>query len=106
MSAFVAARLKYVYSILRGKNLETEEFSDELRVKNFGVLQRAQTEVLDLTNWHEFLKSLVSAGFRSAAMITSKTAVIYAYAIYLIGKRDFNIASWEFPEKLSHAGFL
>jgi hypothetical protein len=103
---FRRARLKHVYSILRGKNLETEEFSDELRVQNFDVLQKAQSEVLDLTNWHEFLKSLVSAGFRSAGMITSKTAVIYAYVMYLIGKRDFSVGSWELRKVIARWFFM
>jgi hypothetical protein len=103
---FHRARLKYVYSILRGKDLETEKFSDELRVKNFGVLQRAQGEVLDLTNWHEFLKALVSAGFRSAGMITSRTAVIYAYVMYLIGKREFAVPSWELRKIIARWFFM
>jgi len=103
---FRRARLKYVYSILRGKNLETEDFSDVLRVENFGKLQKAQAEVLDLTNWHEFLKALVSAGFRSAQMITSKTAVIYAYVMYLIGKHDFGVESWELRKVIARWFFM
>lgn len=33
--AFKRARLRYVYSILRGKDLETEKFSDEIRIEQF-----------------------------------------------------------------------
>jgi len=88
---FKRARLKYVYSILRGKDLETEEFSDELREKQFEVLKRSQKCALDLTNWHEFMKSLMSAGFRSEKMITSNTTLIYSYTLFLIGKLDFDV---------------
>jgi len=45
---FRRARLRSVYSILRGKDLETEQFSDELRVAQFKVLQEAQSRVLHL----------------------------------------------------------
>lgn len=103
---FRRARLKHVYSILRGKDLETEVFSDELRVKNFEVLQAAQAGVLDLTNWHEFLKTLVSAGYRSASMITSTTALVYAYAMYLIGKRDYGVGGWELRKVIARWYFM
>jgi len=88
---FKRARLQHVYSILRGKDLETGEFSDERRDTQFGVLKEAQTQALDLTNWHEFHKVLVSAGYRSKNMITSDTGLLYAYILFLIGRREFNI---------------
>ena len=45
---FKRARLQYVYSLLRGKDLETEKFSDERRKEQFEVLQKAQERVLNL----------------------------------------------------------
>jgi uncharacterized protein with ParB-like and HNH nuclease domain len=69
--AFRRARLEHVYSILRGKDLETGQFSSELRDLQFAELERGQVDVLNLTNWHEFLKTLMRAGFRSSGMITS-----------------------------------
>ena len=92
---FKRARLKHVYSILRGKDLETGQFTDEERVRQFSVLQEAQNRTLDLANWHEFLKCLVKAGYRSEAMISSQVALLYSYALYLIGKEDFNAAPFE-----------
>jgi hypothetical protein len=107
---FRRARLKFVYSILRGKDLKTELFSDELRVKQFGILMKSQEWALDLTNWHEFIKVLVQTGFRSKSMITSKIGIVYSYAMFLIGKRDYHvnyddlryiISSWFFMISLS-----
>lgn len=43
--AFRRARLKYVYSILRGKDLETEQFSTERRDEQFELLKQAQAKV-------------------------------------------------------------
>lgn len=88
---FRRGRLKSVYQILRGKDVETGKFSTEQRDKQFHILQTAQEHVLDLTNWHQFLSALVGAGFRSAEMISSKSALLYAYAFYLIGRTHYEV---------------
>lgn len=89
--AFRRARLQHVYSILRGKDLETEQFSAEERNKQFAVLEEAQEYALDSQNWQEYLKTLVRAGYRRGNEITSKTGLLYAYTLFLIGKRDFGL---------------
>ncbi len=89
--AFRRARLQNVYSILRGKDLQTGEFSPDRRERQFGALQEAQAFALDLTNWHEFLKALMTAGYCGARMIASQTNLVYTYALYLVGKRDFDV---------------
>ena len=89
--AFRRGRLQHVYSILRGKDLETGDVSADRRTAQFEELRRAQDDVIDLTNWHEYLKCLTHAGFRSRRMVTSETALIYTYLLWLIGKRDFGL---------------
>lgn len=88
---FKRARLKYVYSILRGKNLETGEFSDEQRIAQFEVLKRAQDQVLDLQHWHDFLACIRQAGFRSHKMISSNNNLIFSYILYLIGRTEYGV---------------
>jgi hypothetical protein len=88
---FNRGRIKSVYQLLRGKDMETGEFSADCREVQFKVLQDAQAEVLSLTNWHQFLSCLIGAGFRSAEMISSQNALLYAYAFYLIGRNRFNL---------------
>ncbi|WP_374393445.1 DUF262 domain-containing protein [Tabrizicola sp.] len=88
---FGRGRLKSVYQILRGKDAETGEFSDEKREAQFQVLKDAQAEVLNLTNWHQFLSAIVGAGFRSAEMISSNNALLYAYAFYLLGRKRYGV---------------
>lgn len=85
------AQLKYAYELLRGKDLETGEVTPATRDKNFAKLKDAQTSVLDLTNFSEFLKSLQEAGFRSGQMITSKNTIVYSYLVFLIGRTDFGL---------------
>lgn len=89
--AFRRGRLKTVYSILRGKDLETGQLTAERRHRQFQVLADAQQHVVDLTNWHEFLKCLQHAGFRNKKMVSSDNAIIYTYAMWLVGRVDFGL---------------
>lgn len=89
--AFRRARLKYVYSILRGKNLETGTYSDSLRIEQFKALERAQNRTLNLQLWHDFFKELLQAGYRSASMISSQVNVLYTYVLYLIGRTEYRV---------------
>lgn len=89
--AFRRGRLQNVYSILRGKDLETGKVSSSLRDEQFALLKSAQADVLNLTNWHEFLKCLAAAGFRSGRMISSGNAIIYSYIFWLIGRCHFGV---------------
>jgi len=88
---FKRARLKYVYSILRGKDLETEEFSDERREEQFEVLKNAHGRVLDLQHWHDFWKAIRQAGYRSGKMITSENNILFTYVMYLIGRTEYKV---------------
>jgi len=88
---FMRGRLKSVYQVLRGKDLDTGEFSVEHREAKFARLKEAQAIVLDLTNWHQFLSCLVGAGFRTSELISSESALLYAYAFYLIGRTKYGV---------------
>lgn len=103
---FRRARLRNVYSILRGKDLETEQFSDECREKQFKILKAAQSYILDLQNWHEFLKALSRAGYKNSHMITSQMALLYSQIFYLIGKRDFEIEPFQLREIIARWFFM
>jgi hypothetical protein len=59
------------------------------------VLQQAQSHVLNLRNWHQFLSALIGAGFRGEQMISSQNALLYAYAFYLIGRVNFKVPEHE-----------
>lgn len=89
--AFRRGRLQHVYNLLRGKDMEAGGVSAERRTEQFEKLRRAQDDVIDLTNWHEFFKCLNHAGFRSDRMVTSDNALIYTYILWLIGRRDFGL---------------
>lgn len=103
---FRRARLEYVYSLLRGKDLQTKRFSEAQREKQFSVLRESQAYVLDLQNWHEFFKVLKRAGYTSSQFISSQMAVLYAYALWLIGKRDFHVDFYRLREIIARWFFM
>lgn len=104
--AFRRARLQYVYSILRGKDLVTEEFSSERRDAQFEVLKEAQTRVLNLQNWHDFLKSLMQAGYRTDTMISSETNLLYTYVFYLIGRIEYGVDEYKLRRVIAQWYFM
>jgi hypothetical protein len=89
--AFRRAVLKQVYSVLRGKDMETGKLDPARRAAQFTRLQQAHEEVLDITNWHEFLQCLERAGFRGSKMISSDNAVLFTYALWLFGRVGYGV---------------
>lgn len=103
---FRRARLETVYSILRGKDLETGQFSAATRDTQFGLLHAAQASVLDLLSWHEFWKVPQAAGFLDASMISSQTNLIYGYALFLIGRHEHSLGWWELRQLMARWLFM
>jgi hypothetical protein len=89
--ALKRARLENVYSALRGRDGATGLDNPEKREGQFALMRGAQSTVLNLANWHHFLDALKLAGYRGQKMISSETAIIYCYVLYLIGIRDYAI---------------
>lgn len=104
--AFKRAQLRYVYSILRGKDLETEEFSAERRKLQFELLKNAQEKVLNLQHWHDFLNCIRQAGFRSWKMISSNNNLIFSYILYLIGKTEYQVPEFELRSIIARWFFM
>ncbi|MBF0268703.1 MAG: DUF262 domain-containing protein [Alphaproteobacteria bacterium] len=104
--AFRRARLANVYSILRGKDLETGITSDTRREQQFNLLKDAQKRVLNLQYWHDFMKCLIRAGYRSEQIISSQTVLIFAYMLYLIGRTEFKVDEHELRRVISQWLFM
>ena len=88
---FYRARLSSVYQILLGKDSETGQYLPEKRELQLEKLKEAQTKSLHLIHWHQFFTSILGAGFRSRALISSEVALLYSYAFYLIGKTRYGV---------------
>ncbi len=103
---FKRGRLKSVYSILRGKDLETESFSTERRDAQFAVLKQAQQRALNLQYWHDFLKALLAAGFRSSKLISSQNNLLFAYILYLLGRTEYGVDAFTLRRLIARWFFM
>ncbi len=104
--AFKRARLRYVYSILRGKDLETETFSDERRLEQFEVLKKAQSRTLNIQYWHDFMNCVRLAGFLSGKMISSENNLLFSYMLYLIGRTEYNVDEFRLRRVIARWFFM
>lgn len=104
--AFRRARLQYIYSILRGKDLETGLFSEERRELQFEKLKTAQEQTLDIQNWHEFIKALKQAGYNNESFISSNNNILYSYVFFLIGRIDYKVDLYELKKLIAKWFFM
>lgn len=88
---FKRARMRELYAILKGRDPVSRKFSEELRIAQFDRIQSTLPIVVDNMNWHNFLKIIEGLGFKGKELISSKMALTYAYAFYLIGKVDYKL---------------
>ena len=100
------ARLESVYSALRGRDPKTGVDIPEKRDAQFALMRAGQNAALNLTNWHHFLSALTLAGYRGSKMISSETAIIYSYVLYLIGVRDYSIPREQMRQSISEFFFM
>ncbi|MBA2436348.1 MAG: DUF262 domain-containing protein [Chthoniobacterales bacterium] len=103
---FKRARLQYVYSLLRGKDLETGKFSNERRIEQFEVLQQAQARALKLQYWHDFMNCIRQAGFRGEKMISSQNNMLMSYILYLMGRTEFEVDEFRLRGVISRWFFM
>ncbi|WP_134217743.1 hypothetical protein [Pelotomaculum sp. FP] len=88
---FQRARLHYAYMLLRGRDFDNGVYSDALRVQQFDKLKTVLDKVLNVQVWKNFIKCIEAAGFVSKTLISSENALVYSYAMYLIGKFDYGM---------------
>ena len=88
---FKRARLRYAYMMLRGRDFERGIYSDALRDEQFNKLKVVLDNVLNIQIWKDFIKCVEAAGFISKSLISSENALVYTYAMYLIGKLDYGV---------------
>ncbi len=93
--------LKNAYSALRGRDIVTGKIDPSRRQEQFNRLVDAQKQVLNLLHWSEFLKCLERAGYRSEKQISSKSAIVFSYAMWIIGRTQFNVPLGELRELIA-----
>ncbi len=88
---FKRPRLHYAYMLLRGRDFDNGVYSENLRIQQFDKLKAVLDKVLNVQVWKDFLKCIDAAGFVSKSLISSENALVYSYAMFLIGKFDYGM---------------
>ncbi len=100
------AKLQDAYNFLRGRDPRTRIIDPARREVELGRLKTGQAHATRSLHWDEFLKVLERAGFRSKDMITSDNTVLYAYALWIIGRVDFKVPVDELREVMARWFFM
>lgn len=103
---FRRARLRYVYMLLRGKNLKTGEITQNIREENLKIFKESLDMVTNLNNWHAFMNLFAFAGYLKGSFVASSNAVVFSYVLYLIGKYDYKVSSVELQKIISKWIFM
>ena len=103
---FKRARLHYAYMLLRGRDFDNGVYSEALRIEQFDKLKLVLDKVLNVQVWKDFLKCVEAAGFVSRSLISSENALVYSYAMYLIGKFDYNMGESELRKLIAKWFFM
>lgn len=98
--------LQNAYQALRGRDPQTKVVSETRRKESFDKLLAAQTHVLNLTNWQDYLVAVKRAGYRSGSMMTSVNNFLYCYLIFLLGRHEYGVGKSELREAVARWFFM
>jgi len=102
---FRRARLSAVYAILRGKNADGGELT-VTREQHFDALKAGQAAALKVQFWHDFMRCVVLAGYRTPRIISSQLALVFAYSLYLIGRTEIQVDEHELRRAIAQWVFM
>lgn len=100
------AQLQDAYNALRGRDPRTRQIIPENRERELARLKEGQARVLNPNNWDEYLKVIERAGIRTSSMVTTKNAVVYGYALWLIGRTEYGVPVDELREVMARWYFM
>jgi hypothetical protein len=100
------ARLQDAYNYLRGRDPRTRMIDPAMRETALTQLKDGQAHAVKPLHWDEFLKVLERAGFRNRDMVSSRTTILYTYALWIIGRVDFKVPVDELREVMARWYFM
>lgn len=89
-SQFNRGKLSDLVSLLSGRNFETRTFEDAIAEQSFEKFKIGILNFMNETNFKRFLMIIKSAGFISPKLIRSRSALNFAYILYL-KLRELNV---------------
>lgn len=103
---FRRARLSSVYSILRGRDVAKESSDGASPEQQFEQLKIGQSATLNVQYWLDFIRCISLAGYRSSKIISSRNTIVFAYALYLIGRTQLGVEEHALRKAISQWLFM
>lgn len=85
------AKLSDLVSLLSGRNFETRDYNEEIVEQTYADFTDGVLNVINESNFKQFMIAIKSAGFISSKLINSNMALDFAYTIYLVLKESGEI---------------
>jgi hypothetical protein len=85
---FGRGNLKDLVALLSGRNFATRGYEEAIAEESFARLKSGVLAVVNKTHFDRFTMILRSAGFVTSELISSLSAVDFAYIVYLRGRRE------------------
>ena len=80
---FSRGKLKDLVSLLSGRDFETKDYKEEIAEESFNKLTEGIMHFMHEYYFEQFVLAIKSAGFISSRLITSQSALDFAYVVYL-----------------------
>ena len=107
LNAFQRGRLSSVTALLRGASVDSgEEIGADEKEAQFTQLGEAIERTLDLSDWHEFLKTVNVAGYFREKDISSGNNIMFSYGFYLLGRHQFGLSHGELRSPIARFFFM
>ena len=85
---FKRGKLADLVALLAGRNFETRKYEQDIADSTIQTLKESILSYVNKNNFTDFIQIIDSTGFIDASMIGSKNALNYAYAIFLLLKKN------------------
>jgi hypothetical protein len=95
ISEFAQGRMGDLVALLSGRNLETKTYEEDFARECFAKLRGGILAFVNKTHFERFTMILRSAGFVTSDLITSRSAVNFAYVVYLRGQNTSGLSADE-----------
>lgn len=82
-SEFNRGKLSDLVSLLSGRNFEKKSFDEEIAEQSYAKLKQGVLNFINETHFKRFVMIVKSAGFVDASLISSQSALNFAYVLYL-----------------------
>jgi hypothetical protein len=95
ISEFARGRMGDLVALLSGRSFETKTYEEDIARECFAKLRGGILAFVNKTHFERFTMILRSAGFVTSDLITSRSAVNFAYVVYLRGRNTSGLSADE-----------